>query len=92
MLLLKPQPGADEIPCHACEEECEGDENTEGNSKRYIGESQKTVAETVDKVEHGIKLRDGLPESRKGVDRVEDAAKVDEGREYEGRDDVDAIY
>lgn len=90
-LLPEPEARPDEVPVDADEEGDHCSEERYRDPQRYIGNTEKTVAETVDQIENRIHVGDILCGLRKRVDAVEDAAEIHERSEHEGRDDVDAV-
>lgn len=89
--MLQPQPGLNQVPTHATEDDDAGDQDCETQTNRHIGEAEEAVAEAVDDVEDWIEFGDSAPDAGQGVGGVEDATEVQQWGEDEGWDDVDAV-
>src|SRR3989344_9047688 len=91
VLLFEPQPRADEVPVYRHKQSYHACEDRKGYPERDIGDAEEAVAETVDEGEDRVHVGKALCPSGERVYRVEDAAEIDQGREHEGRDEVEAV-
>src|SRR5436190_1441662 len=63
--------------------EAENSHDDEARFRCNVGEPEEAVTKAVDHIEEGIEMRQGLPERRKAVDRVEDTGQESERHDQE---------